>query len=137
MSRRIKTEVRMDLTSLIDVIFLLLIFFMLSTTFSKIITKLDIKLPKARSVTPYQDISSKSENVIIEVSENHRLSLNGEEVTLSVLDGKLAEIARKNPLQVIVIRGDKEVDYGMVIKIMGACKSYNLEKIALAALQEY
>lgn len=131
MPRKLQVETNLELTSLIDVVFLLLIFFMLSTTFAKIITKLDIQLPKARAVVPQE-----KEDTIIEIAADERIALNGKEVTLEVLDEKLAEIGRTNPDQVVVIKADQAVNYGRVIKVMGICKDNNLEKLGMAALPE-
>ena len=128
---RKRVQANLELTSLIDVVFLLLIFFMISTTFAKIITKLDIQLPRARAVVP-QD----KEDTIIEIAADERLALNGKEVTIDELDEKLSEIGRKNPDQIVVIKADHMVNYGRVIKVMGICKDNNLEKLGMAALPE-
>ncbi len=131
MARRKRVPANLELTSLIDVVFLLLIFFMISTTFAKIITKLDIQLPRARAVVP-QD----KEDTVIEIAADERLALNGKEVTIDELDDKLSEIGRKNPEQIVVIKADHMVNYGRVIKVMGICKDNNLEKLGMAALPE-
>lgn len=131
MARKLQVEANLELTSLIDVVFLLLIFFMLSTTFAKIITKLDIQLPKARAVVPQE-----KEDTIIEIAADEKIALNGKEVTLEVLDEKLAEIGRTKPDQIVVIKADHAVNYGRVIKVMGICKDNNLEKLGMAALPE-
>ncbi len=128
---RKRVEASLELTSLIDVVFLLLIFFMLSTTFAKIVTKLDIQLPRARAVVP-QD----KEDTVIEIAANEQLALNGKKVTIDELDEKLSEIGRKNPDQIVVIKADHMVNYGRVIKVMGICKDNNLEKLGMAALPE-
>ena len=131
MGRRSKVQANLELTSLIDVVFLLLIFFMISTTFAKIITKLDIQLPRARAVVPQE-----KENTIIEIAADQRLALNGKEVTIEKLDEMLAEIGRTDPDQIVVIKADNDVNYGRVIKVMGICKDNNLEKLGMAALPE-
>lgn len=128
---RKRVQANLELTSLIDVVFLLLIFFMISTTFAKIVTKLDIQLPKARAVVP-QD----KEDTVIEIAADERLALNGKIVTIDELDEKLSEIGRKNPDQIVVIKADNMVNYGRVIRVMGICKDNNLEKLGMAALPE-
>ena len=131
MGRRKRVQANLELTSLIDVVFLLLIFFMISTTFAKIITKLDIQIPRARAVVPQE-----KENTIIEIAADQRLALNGKEVTIEKLDEMLAEIGRTDPDQIVVIKADHDVNYGRVIKVMGICKDNNLEKLGMAALPE-
>ncbi len=121
----------MNLPSLVDVVFLLLIFFMLTTTFSKVLTKLDIELPKSRAVT-----EQKTQNIIIEVGQEGKLALNGKAITLEELDKRLAELSMETPNEIVIIKADKEVAYGEVVKVMGICKSHKLNRLAMAALAE-
>ena len=130
MSRRKSAQANLELTSLIDVVFLLLIFFMISTTFAKVITKLDIKLPKARAVV----VQEKLDEAIIEIASDKTIALNGKIMTIEELDKALAEMGKKDPDQIVVIKGDHLVNYGRVIEIMGICKDNNLEKLGMAAL---
>ena len=130
--QRTLVKTSLELTPLIDVVFLLLIFFMLATTFAKVITKLDIKLPKARAVGPQTDVSE----AVIEITVDGILAFNGKVMSLEELDQTLAELGRKKPDQAVVIKGDQMVNYGQIIKVMGLCKSNNLEKLGMAALPE-
>lgn len=131
MATRRKEEIRLNLPTLVDVIFLLLIFFMLTTTFSKVLTKLDVKLPEARAV-----VEQKTKNTIIEIAEDARLALDGSLITLDELDKKLAQLSQEKPDETIIIKADKNVRYGEVIRVMGICKSYNLNKLGMAALEQ-
>lgn len=121
----------LNLPSLVDVVFLLLIFFMLTTTFSQVLTKLDIELPTARAVT-----EQKKKNIIIEIGQNQALAFNGEEITLAELDKELGKVAKDTPDEIVIIKGDKGVPYGDVIQVMGICKSHRLNRLAMAALHE-
>ncbi len=130
--RSVRTQkASMNLPSLVDVVFLLLIFFMLTTTFSKVLTKLDIELPKSRAVT-----EQKTLNIIIEVGQDGKLALNGKAITLEELDKRLAELSMETPNEIVIIKADKEVAYGEVVKVMGICKSHRLNRLAMAALAE-
>lgn len=129
--KRRRVEVTLNLPSLVDVVFLLLIFFMLTTTFSQVLSKLDVKLPQARAV-----VEQKTRDTIIEIAEDGRLAMDGNLITIEDLDRKLAQIAQKNPDETVIIKADKNVRYGRVINIMGICKSYNLNKLGMAALEE-
>jgi biopolymer transport protein ExbD len=128
--RRKSIEVGLNLPSLVDVVFLLLIFFMLTTTFSEVLTKLDVKLPEARAV-----VEQKTKNTIIEIAEDGRLAMDGNLITLEDLDQKLAKLAQEKPDETVIIKADKNVRYGEVINVMGICKSYNLNKLGMAALE--
>jgi biopolymer transport protein ExbD len=129
--RRRKMEVTLNLPSLVDVVFLLLIFFMLTTTFSQVLTKLDIKLPQARAV-----VEQKKQDTIIEIAEDGKLGYNGSLITLEELDRELAKLSQEKPDETVIIKADKNVLYGKVITVMGICKGYNLNKLGMAALEE-
>ncbi len=126
-----KKRCEIQLTSLIDVVFQLLIFFMITTTFSKVVTKLDVKLPEAKAV-----VEQRKKNTIIEISLDGKVAFNGDLVTYPQLNNRLEEVAQVNPDEVVIIKADKTVEYGLVVKAIGMCKSHRLNKIAMAALQE-
>ncbi len=126
-----KKRCEIQLTSLIDVVFQLLIFFMITTTFSKVVTKLDVKLPEAKAV-----VEQRKKNTIIEISWDGKLAFNGDLVTYPQLNNRLEEVAQVNPDEVVIIKADKTVEYGLVVRAIGMCKSHRLNKIAMAALQE-
>jgi len=131
MRRRKKKELWLQLTSMTDMIFLLLIFFIVTTTFKKLESKLDVKVPKAKGVTEI-----KHKEVVIEIGRNAKLALNGNLTNLKELEKKLYNIYIKNPSQLIVIKADRLVRYERVVKIMGLCKSSNLENLGMAAEPE-
>ena len=115
-----------------DMVFLLLTFFIIGVSFSGENTKLDVNLPKSKSIT--KTIPQKNEPFTIEIDDNDNLALNGKVVTMEELDLKLAEQSQKDPEQIITIKGDKAVPYGRVVKVLGLCLHYNLTKISVAAL---
>ncbi len=125
------SKATMNLPSLVDVVFLLLIFFMITTTFSQVLTKLDIELPSARAVS-----EQKKRNTIIEIGLDGKLGFNGEFTTVEKLDKQLTDVAKNDPDEIVIIKADKGVAYGDVVKIMGICKSHRLNRLAMAALHE-
>ncbi|MBI5788804.1 MAG: biopolymer transporter ExbD [Candidatus Schekmanbacteria bacterium] len=129
--RRSSGQKQFNLPSLVDVVFLLLIFFILTTTFTQVLTKLDVELPKAQAVT-----EAKTQDTVIEIGKDGQFAYNGEIVTVQELDKQLAQLAVNSPDEVIIIRGDKEVAYGQIVKVMGLCKSHQLGRLAMAAVQE-
>ena len=131
MRRRRRQQVWLELTSLTDVVFLLLIFFMLSTTFIQNNKNLDIKLPKSKGLAQQE-----GENTTIEISRNGEVAFNGQTMSPEELDSTLDKLVRHSPDEVIVIKADKDINYGLVVKVMGLCKSKNLNKLGMAALQD-
>jgi biopolymer transport protein ExbD len=117
----------LDLTPLVDVVFLLLIFFMVSTVFVDFKRQMDISLPTSTSSLP----SETEEPVKIELTVDKNIFLNGEKVTLEEFELALSEIPlSKN--NAAVIRADKNLPYGHVIKIMGMLQSAKILDIGVA-----
>ena len=113
-----------DLTPIIDIIFLILIFFMVSSTFKKEELALLLTLPDAQSAT----VEVKQENISIELGKE-KLAYKGKEMRFEMLDVMLKEVTKKD--KPINIRIDKEVSYGRVTKLFDMLNKYGLNNLAL------
>ena len=119
----------LQLTSLVDVVFLLLIFFMVSTSFVDFTRRLDIELPEAKSSA--EIVEKKS--FLIEVGVEKRISLNGKTVLLDDLESRLkAGVGSGKFKPSLTIKADKRLDYGYVIKVMGLISGAGVRDISLA-----
>lgn len=119
-----------QLIPLIDVIFFLLAFFMISTTFVDINRNLDIDLPEAKAGSA----SEKPMVFEIEIGQDGNIRLNGEDVTLAALETLLKQrtpgmAAGKRSA---VIRADKKANHGEVVKVMDVCKRSGVTQIGVA-----
>jgi biopolymer transport protein ExbD len=119
-----------QLIPLIDVIFFLLAFFMISTTFVDINRNLDIDLPEAKAGSA----SEKPMVFEIEIGQDGNIHLNGEGVTLAALETLLKQrmpgmAAGKRSA---VIRADKKANHGEVVKVMDVCKRSGITQIGVA-----
>jgi len=117
----------LDLTPLIDVVFLLLIFFMVSTVFVDFKRRMDISLPSSKSSV--SDAIPKT--IKLEITFDKKIFLNGKKVRLEELEPALGEIdqSKKNAA---IIRADKNLPYGDVIKIMGMLQNAQILDISVA-----
>jgi len=120
-------EVGITLTSLIDVIFLLLIFFMVTTTLIEPSRRLDIQLPEAKAATA----ETKSIPVTIEIGEKGEISLNGERVDGSALESRLKAMEKESK-RTAIVRADRRLDYGRVVGVLGICRASGFRDIAIA-----
>ncbi|MEA3354247.1 MAG: biopolymer transporter ExbD [Campylobacterota bacterium] len=113
-----------DLTPLIDVVFILLIFFIVSSVFKKEELALQLDLPS--SDAQEQEVEIKQLN--IELSSN-KLAYLGKEITFENLDIKLSNITKKD--KPVIVRIDKEVKYERVVKILDILQKHSLNNLAL------
>ena len=120
-------EVGISLTSLIDVIFLLLIFFMVTTTIIDPSRRLDIQLPQAKAASA----ESQSTPVTIEIGQHGEITLNGEKVDLPGLETRLRAMGR-NGRKSALVRADRRLDYGRVVAVLGICRASGLQDIGIA-----
>lgn len=126
-SKEAEEEVGISLTSLIDVIFLLLIFFMVATTLIDPSKRLDIQLPEAKAASA----EVKSIPVTIEMGDRGEITLNGQAVDLKTLESRLKSMGQEGKNKAIV-RADKRLDYGRVVAVLGICRATGFENIGIA-----
>jgi len=124
---RNKKSSTFDLTSLIDVVFLLLIFFMLTTTFVNLENRVEVNLPSGDFAA-----AEPSENIIVSVTENNIIYLNGKLIDPLKLTENVAAELKKEPEKIVVLEADKNVLHGKVIRVMDLLKKGGAEKIAIA-----
>ncbi|MCP4971641.1 MAG: biopolymer transporter ExbD [Arcobacter sp.] len=122
MKRREKLS--LDLTPVVDVLFILLIFFLVSSVFKKNELALILDLPEASA----KETQVQDEQIFIELNENE-LSIKGIKVNFLSLEDNLKEI--KNNKKAIIVRIDKNTKYKRVIKTLDLLQKYNLNNLAL------
>jgi len=111
-----------NITSLIDVMFLLLVFFMVSTTFAEH-PAIKLELPSASTAEP-----SRLESLTLTIDKKGRMFLNDEAVNDGELRSLLAAAAGK-PDATLVLKADKGVPYGFVIRAMDISRQSGVRRI--------
>jgi len=134
--RRQKIEdVQINLTPLIDVVFLLLIFFMVSTTFNQS-TELTIDLPTATSNAPSSD---RTQNVELIITADGQYVINGQTLInerVSTLVQGLKEVTQGDYTRPLIITADAKSSYDMVLRVYDAAASLGITKLAHTAQKE-
>jgi biopolymer transport protein ExbD len=120
----------LNLTPMVDMVFLLLVFFLAATTFAREEVELDLKLPPAKSGQP----GKVEEKVVVNIAADGRLSVGGREVTLEALRQKLDAAARRSAETPVLVRGDTAAQFGLGLQVLDACRLANLKKVDFAAL---
>jgi len=125
-----RKKVIINITSLIDVLFLLLIFFMVSSTFLEQ-PGMKLELPETKGHT-----QEKVDKLILEINADEELILNGSTIALSNLEGKFKELLPSLEEKSLILKADKHVTHGIVVKVMDIAKLSGLEKIVIATQVE-
>ncbi|MEA3488951.1 MAG: biopolymer transporter ExbD [Candidatus Omnitrophota bacterium] len=118
---------RLDIAPLIDVVFLLLIFFMLTSSF---IFQPGIRVNLPRAVT--SEVLHR-ELLILTVTEGNEVFLNERPVSGDELVSRITIAARDN--QPLLIRADKKADMGKVIEVWDICRQVDIKQINIATTQ--
>ena len=121
------------LTSMLDVIFLLLCFFVTASVFSQWESEISISLPAASSSeTP----SRLPGEVILNVARDGSVTVNAKKLTLSDLGERLRKVADFYPGQPVVIRADRETSYDSLVKVIDTCRNAGVWNFSLATVEE-
>ncbi|MFH1768497.1 MAG: biopolymer transporter ExbD [Candidatus Omnitrophota bacterium] len=127
--RRIRLETglkQIEITPLIDCVFLLLVFFMLTSNFV-IVPGINIRLPK---VSSSESVGTKA--VTLSISSEDIVYINGEAVTYVFLEDYLKKV--KPPS--IFIKSDRDASWGAVVAIWDICKGLGISKIGIATTRD-
>lgn len=119
---------QVDIAPLIDVVFLLLIFFMLSSSFT-LQSGINVKLPK----TVTSDVI-KSENVVVTITRENVIYLNDAVITLKELNQALSQFSGKD--RPLLIKADRRASVGRVVDVWDLCRNLGIERINIATNQE-
>lgn len=122
-----KKTIDVDMAPLIDMTFILLIFFLVTTSFVKE-TGIDIKRPVAASAK-----IKKKANILIGITKDGRIFFDKREIDPRAVEPNVERALAENPDSSVIIVADERSETGVVIKVMDACKLAGAKNIALAA----
>lgn len=117
-----------DITPLIDMVFQLLIFFLLTSSFVISQTGIKVNLPKAVTSDVLQE-----ETFVIMINKSDAIFLNDKPVTISQLGSRLDTLSKKRS---VLLKSDKKASLGRVVEIWDLCREKGVEKINIATIQE-
>ena len=115
-------EFRPELTPLVDVVFQLIIFFMVSTVFIEFTQQIDIETPEVEGSLAQDQIK----RITIEITRDEKIFLDGKELALKNIPEYLAD---RSTAQSVLIRADKRLPYGIVMQVMQICRSAGVTDI--------
>lgn len=119
---------QINIVPLIDVIFALLTFFIMSTLFLTRSEGLPVNLPAATSVETQQ-----SSKITITLDPQGKLFLNREPVQLDTLEARVRNLVGRNQQVLVIVKADEQVKHGQVIAVMDRVRQIQGAKLAIAA----
>jgi len=122
-----------QMASLMDVIFLLLCFFVTTSVFSQWETEISIALPTAKSATVPGRMPGE---IILNLGADGKVTVNGQKLTLAAVTERLTRIAKLYPGQPVVIRADKATPYESLVDVIDACRAADVWNFSLATKDE-
>ena len=122
-------EPNLNLTPMIDIVFLLIIFFMVGTQFTEQERLFDIQLP---TVSNAQPLTSLPDEVIVNLREDGSVLLGTEEKTLEELETALTAARENYPDQAVLVRAQGSGPYQHVMDVLAVCNRAKISNIALA-----
>jgi biopolymer transport protein ExbD len=115
------------LVSLIDILAILLIFFIVTTTFRKNLPQLQINLPESR--TAEQAPAENTEPAVLRIKSANEITLDEKPVTLDNLAHALKTLREQAPARPIAMQADREAPFGVVVKALDALRDAGIKNI--------
>jgi biopolymer transport protein ExbD len=119
----------MNLTSMIDVLFLLIIFFMVGTRFSDMEHELEIQVPKVSDAKPSEPAGKAH---MINVYRDGQVTIDQRPVAGDEISSQLAKLHRELPNAAVIVRGDSEGAFKHVAEVLAACRKAGIQRIDVA-----
>ena len=120
-----------NITPLLDLAFVLLIIFMITTPLLE--NSMNLILPSSGERNPAIDLSAVQ---TIAIDRNERVTLNNHDVDLSSLGEELAQLKQANPDVAVVIRPDRELPVQKLVSLMDALQRAQIMKVGIATSAE-
>jgi biopolymer transport protein ExbD len=121
----------LNLTPMIDVVFLLIIFFLVGSTFSEAERQFDVQVPSVAAAKP---LTAPPDQLVISISRDGRMALGKKAVTLDQLITDLTQARERYADQAVVIRGDGEGKYQLVADVLSACHKAQIRNFSVATM---
>ena len=123
---RKRINMHLDIAPLIDIVFLLLIFFMLTANFI-MQPGIKITLPAAKSSLPQEE-----DKIIISITKDNRIFVNEAEISLDELDGALQRKLEDSEKRTVILKADEKINLGLAVKVMDIAKYVGSEKLVIS-----
>lgn len=116
--------IAIELTPIVDMVFLLLIFFLVATTFHQTEREMDVTLPEAASAAP---ISVALRELVVNIGADGGIVVSGRDLDADALRALVAEAVAGNPEQKVAVRADRRASWDLVVSALDAIRAGGVE----------
>jgi biopolymer transport protein ExbD len=123
---RVEEDAEIDMTPMLDIVFIMLIFFIVTTVFVKE-AGIEVNKPGAS-----QSIMPKNANIFIAITEDGDVWMDKRQIDVDSVRANLERLMAEQPSDVLIIQADKNTEHGVVIDVMDQIKAAGIDRISIA-----
>ncbi len=121
-------DAAIDMTPMLDIVFIMLIFFIVTTSFVKE-AGIEVDKPQANNaVNP-----GKNANIFIAINSKDEIWMDKRQVDVERVKANIEKMIAEQPSEVVIIQGDKNAKHGLIMKVMDQVKMAGIDRISVAA----
>ena len=124
---REEEDAAIDMTPMLDIVFIMLIFFIVTTSFVKE-AGIQVNKPEANQAN-----KEPSANIFIAIRDTGEIGMDKRQVEVERVAANLERMLAEQPTDLVVIQADKEAEHGRVVEVMDQIKEAGIDKISIAA----
>jgi biopolymer transport protein ExbD len=120
-------EAVIDMTPMLDIVFIMLIFFIVTTSFVKQ-AGVEVLKPEAKTA-----VREKSANIFVAVTEDGDVWLDRRNVDVDLVATTIERLLQEQPTDIVIVQADEDADHGVVVKVMDQIKAAGINRILISA----
>jgi biopolymer transport protein ExbD len=126
-ARRLREEATLDMTPMLDIVFIMLIFFIVTTSFIK---ETGIEINRPNAATAERDEKG---NILVAISENNDVFIDRRKVDIRAIRPNIVRLRAENPEGSVIIQADKASQTGLLVQAMDQIRLAGVQEISIAA----
>ena len=123
--RERKIRMHLEIAPLVDIVLLLLIFFMLTSNFI-MQPGIKITLPRAKTARPQE------EDIVVFITKDNRIYLNDREINIGELKDALEKKLEKSKKKNVILKADEKINLGLAVKVMDIAREVKAENVVIS-----
>ena len=132
--KRAKPEIfGFQIAPMVDILLVLLVFFIVTWNFALSENELDVRIPSAEKA---KDQKPQAGQVVINVRRDGTIVLNRKTLSPQELRDKLDQLSKLFPDQAVILRGDQKADYKSIVNVLDICRMANIWNVAFATAKQ-